>query len=459
VVATILLVATFYQKSCQGLLQQQVVGPSATTTTTTTMRLLPTTTPRRVLAESTWRTAAAEHRKAVFELLQPGFVVVADPLPQQQQQQQKKKNSNMEDSVYILDRQNPIYNFLADYYGFKGPKGVKRLLRWSPGPDVSVLQGVRESDFAELLPLRGLHSFEPTGTTTTSADDKSRVGAAATTTTIGTAGTATYQPQSLQHVAAGPLVRYRQVLYQTLAAEPVLFCYGLHEWAMQYVKKEEEEDEERTMIGGDDPSTGSTDVKKKNFVNHYQPHLPRRVSADVIRTTVERRGVHCTHVDAIKYFTTDALPLNAYQSSTTTTDDTDNNNSSSSTRRAIDQLQWEQPACVHAHMDLLQYAMRLQPFIEAELFRDILATCLAARRLDVAASPYDATRYGLIPVPVEKPEGRSLYRKRQIELMERAQPLRQRLLDQYDCFIDAVFAPQAIEDARQQALLQQQSRT
>jgi hypothetical protein len=49
----------------------------------------------------------------------------------------------------------------------------------------------------------------------------------------------------------------------------------------------------------------------------------------------------------------------------------------------------------------------------------------------------------------------ALYRKRQTDLMERAQLLRQHLLDQYDCFIEAAFAPQDIENVRQQVLRQQ----
>jgi hypothetical protein len=65
------------------------------------------------------------------------------------------------------------------------------------------------------------------------------------------------------------------------------------------------------------------------------------------------------------------------------------------------------------------------------------------------------TNYGLVPMPVETPDGRTLYRKRQTELMERAQLLRPHLLDQNDCFIEAAFAPDDIENARQQVLRQQ----
>ena len=93
-----------------------------------------------------------------------------------------------------------------------------------------------------------------------------------------------------------------------------------------------------------------------------------------------------------------------------------------------DQLRLEQPACVHAQMDLLKLGLRLQPFVSAELIARILLVALEARRLDVAASPYDASLYGVDAVPVETPEGRSVYRKRQLELMQQANVVRTDLL-------------------------------
>lgn len=310
-------------------------------------------TNRGRLAESTWRAAALEHRTILLEWLTPGF---------DHRQQQT-----------TFDRHNPIYNFLSDYYGFKGSKGVRRLLRWSPGPTSCVLEGVKESDFADTLPLRGLSSYHGT--------------------------TAVYDPVALQSTNPAPFLWYRNVLSKTLNAEPILHCYGLHEWAMQY---------------GDS-------------VHHYQSLTPR-VSPDIIRRTVERKGIHCTHIDALQYFTKDALPLNIH-----------------SQYNRQDQLHWEQPACVHAQMDLLQYGMRLQPFISARLMRDILSVVLEARKLDVAASPYDATPFGLSPVPVETAYGRKLYRKRQREIMECAQPLRNELLASYDAFIHKAFSPEDVQ--------------
>ena len=100
-------------------------------------------------------------------------------------------------------------------------------------------------------------------------------------------------------------------------------------------------------------------------------------------------------------------------------------------------------------MDLLKMALRLSPYLEAELVADCLEIALAARSLDVAASPYDATDWGLPPVSpkpnpnpipnanananpnpnppqvcIETAEGRQSYRRQQEALMRRAAPVR-----------------------------------
>ena len=106
-------------------------------------------------------------------------------------------------------------------------------------------------------------------------------------------------------------------------------------------------------------------------------------------------------------------------------------------------------------MDLLKMALRLSPYLEAELVADCLEIALAARSLDVAASPYDATDWGLPPVSptpnsnpnpnlnpnpnpnpnpdpnpnppqvcIETAEGRQSYRRQQEALMRHAAPVR-----------------------------------
>lgn len=156
----------------------------------------------------------------------------------------------------------------------------------------------------------------------------------------------------------------------------------------------------------------------------YQDHLKLRVNQQIINDTVERKGISCTHVDALRFFAPAAGPLNHHGSSLVRTD----------------QLRLEQPACVHAHMDLLKIALRLSPFCDADLFRRILQLALDARTLDVAASPYDAsTTYGVDVIAIETKEGRAQYRKEQRALMERAEPIRKDLLAAYDLFLKLAF--------------------
>ena len=90
-------------------------------------------------------------------------------------------------------------------------------------------------------------------------------------------------------------------------------------------------------------------------------------------------------------------------------------------------------------MDLIKIGLRLQPFISADLLGDAIEVALRARSLDVAASPYDATYYGVGIVPVETKEGRAEYRDRQRELMRDAEVVRKAMLRAYDDFLQLAF--------------------
>ena len=192
---------------------------------------------------------------------------------------------------------------------------------------------------------------------------------------------------------ATPFLWYQSILEQTLKAEPILHCYGLHEWAMQYHPE-----------GAPPPPSAK-----------YQAHLQLRVPREVINETVERKGISCTHVDALRFFAPAAAPLNHHGASL----------------ERMDQLYLEQPACVHAHMDLLKIAIKLRPFCDPMLLTRVLEIALKARTLDVAASPYDATMYGVGIVPIEKGEGRAQYKKEQKLLMESAALIRGDLLSAF----------------------------
>lgn len=342
------------------------------------------------LAENVWRKAAQDHQHRIKELLLPGLTAPSDPLNSGHRRNPKA----FLDGWTALDPKHPIYNFLIEYYGLKGAKGTRRLARWSPGPrgvnESILLEGACEEDFGSILHLRGaimeedgiMYSpFEFFG----KGNPEKREDAAR---------------------AATPYLWYRSILQNTAQAEPILHCHGLHEWAMQYQPP-----------GAPPPPSAK-----------YQGHLPLRVDQQVINEAVERKGVSCTHVDALRYFAPAAGPLNHHGFKL----------------ERIDQLRLEQPACVHAHMDLLKILLRLQPFCEAELLQRVLEIALKARRLDVAASPYDVSSYGVDTVAVESKNGRAQYRTEQLALMKAAAPVREDLLKAYDIFLEAAFDADAL---------------
>lgn len=172
-----------------------------------------------------------------------------------------------------------------------------------------------------------------------------------------------------------------RLLEGTMSRPAQLNCFGLHEWAMVY---------------------------RSDDVRH---NVPLRISSNEIEDTVERMGLRCTHIDAYRFFTESATPLNAV----------------TPTRETQPDL--EQPGCVHATMDLYKYAMWFQPWVGSELVADCFDLAFSARTLDMAASPYDVREFGIDPVPVETIEGRAHYALRQRQLTDEAQPLRLRLID------------------------------
>ena len=67
--------------------------------------------------------------------------------------------------------------------------------------------------------------------------------------------------------------------------------------------------------------------------------------------------------------------------------------------------------------------------------------------LDVAASPYDTSKFGHVPIPIETDAGRKHFRRRQEELMATAAPIRARLLACYELFLREVFGPERLQRA------------
>ena len=371
------------------------------------------------IPEQVWRTAAQNHQQRIRTLLLPGLTSLEDPMNSgmKRRPHNKRHDPPIPSSLWqqsppwewtTLDPKNPVYNFLIEYYGLKGAKGPRRLARWSPtlnplvGRDENgiLLEQATEDDLGDTLHLRGAMLVENEGIVYSPGNY------------FGKADSTTVSSREEAAKAATPYLWYRSILQQTLQAEPVLHCHGLHEWAMQYQPE-----------GAPVPPSGK-----------YQAHLPLRVDRETITRTVERKGIHCTHVDALRFFSPAAGPLNHHGSSLTRTD----------------QLRLEQPACVHAHMDLLKIVLRLQPFCGAESVATVLELALQARRLDVAASPYDATQYGVGIIPIETSEGRAQYRSEQRELMTKAEPIRQELLQAYDIFLALAFDEEALALGRRE---------
>ena len=141
------------------------------------------------------------------------------------------------------------------------------------------------------------------------------------------------------------------------------------------------------------------------------PSQPLRLSPSEVAAVVDSLPVRCSHYDAFRFFTPEAGPLNRLQP----------------TRETSPQL--EQPACLHANMDLYKWAFKLAPWCPSDLIADTFELARDIRELDMRASPYDLSSFGYSSVPIETPEGRAEYESSQRDFAERARPLRQRLVE------------------------------
>ncbi|GAA2425717.1 3-methyladenine DNA glycosylase [Mycolicibacterium llatzerense] len=179
-------------------------------------------------------------------------------------------------------------------------------------------------------------------------------------------------------------------LLTATAARPArLNCFGLHEWAMVYRAPE---------------------------VRHAR--VPLRLSASDTDAVVESMPLRCTHFDAYRFFTEAAAPRNGEALS----------------RHA--QSATEQPGCVHANMDLYKWSYKLGPLLESNLLMDCLDLAADARVLDMRASPYDLSDYGIEPIAIEDPTGRAEYVRRQQDIANLAVPLRESLLSECLALLD-----------------------
>jgi hypothetical protein len=174
-------------------------------------------------------------------------------------------------------------------------------------------------------------------------------------------------------------------------------CFGLHEWAMVYRVAED--------------ATRHAD-------------WPLRLGPDGTDAVVEEHRIACSHFDAYRFFTAPARPLNTLSPG------------------HDDRASYEQPACLHAGMDLYKHAFRLSPMIPSGLVADCFELAWDIRVMDMRAAPYDLAELGFSPVEVETPEGKAEYAAAQRVFAERGAPLRQRLIEECRRLLDVSAVPQ-----------------
>lgn len=269
---------------------------------------------------------------------------------------------------------HPVEDFLFGYYRTR----PSHLQRWSPGHRV-LLQG-DTSSLAHLPLTRATRTSQGLP-----VDGPGHV----------------VDPEALRPRLQG-LAWIADLLARTADRPPQLACFGLHEWAMLH----------RT-----------TDAR--------HPQLGLRLSDDDIASEVERRGVHCTHIDAYRFFTPSARPLNIRPL----------------TRPR--QLDDDQPGCLHVTMDLYKWATKASPLTPSTLIMDCLDLATDVRWVDMRASPYDLSPLpdpaGEIrtttPIAIETTTGRAEYVALQRRFTERAAPLRASLLRIVREVLDSLAVP------------------
>jgi hypothetical protein len=247
---------------------------------------------------------------------------------------------------------HPVDDFLFDYY----PYSPARLRRWHPGPHRHL-----EGRAAEALQTPGFMY----------ANDRTFFDLASL-------------PENLRKRLEREVTDTLRLLKATRSRPGRFGCFGMHEWAM--------------VLGLD-----------ADHVRHTS--WPLRVSPDEIRQTIEAVGLRCTHFDAFRFFTPEAIPLNPL------------------TLTRQNQAQTEQPGCLHATMDLYKYAMRLQPLVPMDLVADAFALARDIRNVDMQAAPYDLSALGVEPIPLEHDQGRKDFADLQRQHAQRGAVIRDRLIE------------------------------
>jgi hypothetical protein len=258
-------------------------------------------------------------------------------------------------------RKHPVEDFLFTYYTQK----PGQLLRWHPGDGV-VLSGTEAAARKDWKYYKTLDG-----------------GA------LGRAGLApgcvavTFDREAFLAERREALLFARIILTGT-AARPAQFgCFGLHEWAMVY--------------------------RQEKFELRHE-YLKLRLGGAGTDKVVEDNRIRCSHFDAFRFYTPDAVPLNELRPS------------------RENQRSMEQPGCLHANMDLYKWAYKLSPALPSELVMDCFELSWRVRAMDMKASPYDLSDWGYPAIPIETAEGKAAYVEQQRAFSAEAQALRSRLM-------------------------------
>lgn len=263
-------------------------------------------------------------------------------------------------------RKHPVEDFLFTYYTLK----PGQLRRWHPGPGVILLDATERLEW-KFYRRPTDTELRTSGLSTDDVEEHRNT-------------SAILDLEDFLRTRAAAVDFTRDILERTAAKPGNFGCFGMHEWAMAYRSEE-------------------------NDIRHE--YLDLRLGAEGTDTVVESHRIHCTHFDAFRFFQPQAVPRNELQP----------------TRE--EQRHLEQPACLHANMDVYKWAYKLLPLVDSALLMDCFDLAWQIREMDMRAAPYDLTAWGYEPIAVETAHGKKQYATLQREFAERSNILRQRLLN------------------------------
>jgi hypothetical protein len=242
---------------------------------------------------------------------------------------------------------HPVEDFLFTYYSYK----PSLLHRWHPGEGVELADAAADARAGWRWYRRGT-----------------------------TPGAVAVDGEGFRAQRGALVANVGRILRATAGRAPGFGCFGLHEWAMVYRQPE-----------------------------HRHP-VPLRLGQKATDAVVESHDLRCTHFDAFRFFTPDAVPRNR----------------ETPTRERQPDL--EQPGCLHAGMDLYKWAVKLGPLVPGDLLLDAFELARDIRVLDMRASPYDLADWGYDTVAIETAEGKAFYVREQRGFAERGEAIRARLM-------------------------------